>query len=145
MVYFSCCSCRHLAGFHFVLVISSPSSPRIRILAVCLCIMRQPSVSHITYLKLCKYMRVYVLNGPWFETLWRLGDSPILFNLYSEYLITEALEWRLQNSKTSTSNCEICRWPATGQERNGATGRDGETVLNWKILWSGNERGRKLR
>jgi len=35
--------------------------------------------------------------------------SPILFNLYSEYLIKEGLEgfWRLKNRRTNTWHCQI--------------------------------------
>jgi hypothetical protein len=53
--------------------------------------------------------------------------SPILFNLYKEYLTREHLEEysRFLNRKTSNSRCEICRWHcATGYGRSGAIGHD---------------------
>jgi hypothetical protein len=52
-------------------------------------------------------------------TIWRL--SPILFNL--PYQWSSWRVWRHPNKQTSTSHCEICRWPcATGKGRSGATG-----------------------
>ena len=63
----------------------------------------------IWQLYICIYIYIY--------TLVRQGRSlsPPLFNLYSEYLAKEALDWawRLQHRRANYSNCEIRRWSCT--------------------------------